>query len=148
MKGLAHHKLGNAEEARAYIAQYEALEWTYTLNLAEEQVVRAFKHKAQVNRFALDIGTGQVERLEAYVNFLQDHPEEWVKGVATILEAAVRYEWEIDWILHMLSESIADYTALKESYNNENTNYNQYHHHYEYYYHRTMYEQWRGRRRR
>lgn len=150
MKGHAHHKLGNVEEARAYIALYEALEWTYTLNLAEEQVVRAFKHKAQVNRFALDIGTGQMEHLKAYMDFLQDHPEERVKGLTTILEAAVRYRWEIDEILHTFSDSIEGSTLLYNSDNNEyiNNNYSLHPHQYDdyyYYYRRTMYEEWRGR---
>lgn len=150
MKGHAHHRLGNVEEARAYIAQYEAFEWTYTLDDAEKQVVREFKHKARVNRFALEIRTGQAERLKAYMDFLQDHPEERVKGLTTILEAAVRYRWEIDGIFHTFSDSVEGCTLPYNSYNNENTNNNHrlHQHHYDdyyYYYRRAMYEEWRGR---
>ncbi|MFB5761286.1 DNA-binding protein [Paenibacillus medicaginis] len=137
MKGLAFQKLGRVEEARACIGRYAELKWMDTLNEAEEQVVQDFKHKARANRYALEIEAGQAELLEEYVGFLYKHPEECVKGLTTIMEAAVRYGWRIDRILHTFSEQAAGFAIESYSSNNDDM--------YHYFYHRAIYEQWVGR---
>ncbi|MFM9280768.1 DNA-binding protein [Paenibacillus jiagnxiensis] len=137
MKGLAYQKLGRVEEARACIRRYAGLEWMGTLNEAEEQVIQEFKHKAQVNLSALEIEAGHVELLEEYVNFLYKHPEEWVKGLTAIMEAAVRHGWQVDRVLHTFSEQIDGFSIESSSSNNDNM--------YHYFYHRAIYEQGMGR---
>ncbi|MFB5763949.1 hypothetical protein [Paenibacillus medicaginis] len=108
-----------------------------TLNEAEEQVIQEFKHKAQMNLFALEIEMGQEDLLEEYVSFLHKHPDECVKGLTTIMEAAVRYGWRIDRILHTFSEQAVGFAIESGSSNNDEI--------YHYFYQRAMYEQWMGR---
>lgn len=69
MRGIAHQKMGEAAQARAYIDQYADLGWMEDLDEVGIQVVQEFRHKAQVIRYALEIETGQVELLEEFVNF-------------------------------------------------------------------------------
>lgn len=137
MKGLAYQKLGRVEEARACIGRYAELKWMDTLNEAEEQVVHEFKHKARANRYALEIEAGQAELLEEYVAFLRKHLEEQVRGLTTIMGAAVRYGWQVDQILHTFSEQIDDFNIKSDSSNNENM--------YRYFFQRAMYEHWMRR---
>jgi tetratricopeptide (TPR) repeat protein len=137
MKGLAYQKLGRVEEARACIRRYAGLEWMDILNEAEEQVVQEFKLKAQVNRYALEIEAGQAELLEEYVGFLRMHPKEQMRGLTTIMEAAVRYGWKVDQILHTFSEQIEGFNIESGSSNNDKM--------YHFFYQRAIYEQWMGR---
>ncbi|MFB5676852.1 DNA-binding protein [Paenibacillus terreus] len=137
MKGLAYQKLGKVEEARACIRRYAELKWMGSLNEAEEQVVHEFKHKARANRYALEIEVGQAELLDEYVGFLRKHPDEQVRGLTTIMGAAVRYGWQVDQIIHTFSEQIDDFNIKSDSSNNENM--------YLYFFQRAMYEQWMRR---
>jgi tetratricopeptide (TPR) repeat protein len=137
MRGVAHQKMGQMDEARACIDQYAELGWMEELDEAEMQVVQEFKHKAQVNRYALEIEDGQVQLLEEFVNFLLEHPEKWLAGLKVITEAAVRYRWKVDRVLHMFEDQIQGDGREMDSSNNDDM--------YHYCYQRALYEQWMGR---
>lgn len=137
MRGMAHQKMGQVGRARACIDQYAELGWIGELDEADMQVVQEFRHRAQVNRYALEIKEGHAELLEEYVNFLLEHPEECIAGLRTIVETAVRYHWQIDQVLHMFASQVQDVGREMDSLNNENM--------YHYCYHRALYEQWMGR---
>ena len=87
MRGMAHQKMGQVDQARACIDQYAELGWLEDLDEVGMQVVQEFRHKAQVNRYALEIEAGQVQLLEEFVNFLLEHPEEWLAVLKVITEA-------------------------------------------------------------
>lgn len=101
------------------------------------QAVQEFRHKAQVNRYGLEIEAGQVQLLEEFVNFLLEHPEEWLAGLKVITEAAVRHRWQIDRVLHVFEDQIQGIGREVDSSNNDNM--------YHYCYQRALYEQWMGR---
>ncbi|MDR9748176.1 hypothetical protein [Paenibacillus taichungensis] len=102
MRGMAHQKMRQVDQARACINRYVELAWIEELDEAGMQVVQEFRHRAQVNRYALEIEVGHAELLEEYVNFLLEHPDECIAGLRTIVEAAVRYRWQIDQVLQCL----------------------------------------------
>lgn len=137
MRGKAYQKLGQMVQARTCIDQYAELGWKEELDEAGMQVVQELRHRAQVNRYALEIEAGHAELLEEYVNFLLEHPEECIAGLRTIVEAAVRYRWQIDRVLHMFSSQVQGVGVKLDSSNNEDM--------YHYCYHRALYEQWMGR---
>lgn len=137
MRGMAHRKMGQVDQARACIDQYGNLGWMEDLDEVGIQVVQEFKHKAQVNRYALEIEAGQVELLEEFVNFLLEHPEEWLAGLKVITEAAVRHRWQIDRVLHMFEDLIQGVSREEDSSNNDDM--------YHYCYQRALYERWMGR---
>ncbi|MDN8591385.1 hypothetical protein Q0V21_21720 [Paenibacillus sp. 11B] len=85
MRGMAHQKMGQVDQARACIDQYAELGWMEELDEAGMQVVQEFRHRAQVNRYALEINAGHAELLEEYVNFLLGHPDECIAGLRTIV---------------------------------------------------------------
>ncbi|MCL6663071.1 DNA-binding protein [Paenibacillus amylolyticus] len=137
MRGMAHQKMGQVDQARAFIDQYAELGWMEDLDEVGIQVVQEFKHKAQVNRYALEIEAGQVELLEEFVNFLQEHPEEWLAGLKVIMEAAVHHRWQIDRVLQVFEDQmLGDGTEMNSSNNDDM---------YHYSYQRALYEQWMGR---
>ncbi|MFC9710610.1 DNA-binding protein [Paenibacillus sp. NPDC056933] len=137
MRGMAHQKMGQVDQARACIDQYAELAWMEELDEAGMQVVQEFRHRAQVNRCALEIEAGHTELLEEYVNFLLEHPEECIAGLRTIVEAAVQYRWQIDRVLHMIARQVQSTGRGIDSSNNDNL--------YHYCYHRALYEQYMGR---
>ncbi|WP_405154536.1 DNA-binding protein [Paenibacillus sp. FSL K6-0108] len=137
MRGMAHQKMGQVDQARACIDQYAELEWVEDLDEVDIQVVQEFRHKARVNRYALEIEAGQVELLQEFVNFLLEHPEEWLVGLKVITEAAVRHRWQIDRVLHVFEDQIQGDGREIDSSNNDDM--------YHYYYQRALYEQWMGR---
>ncbi|RPK18265.1 DNA-binding protein [Paenibacillus xylanexedens] len=137
MRGMAHQKMGQVDQARACIDQYAELGWMEDLDEVGMQAVQEFRHKAQVNRYALEIETGQVELLEEFVNFLLEHPEEWLVGLKVITEAAVRHRWQIDRLLQVFEDLIQGDGRENGSSNNDDM----YYHCYQ----RALYEQWMGR---
>jgi len=137
MRGMAHQRMGQVNQARACIDQYAELGWMEELDEAGMQVVQGFRHRAQVNRYALEIEDGQVQLLEEFVNFLLEHPEEWLAGLKMITEAAVRYRWKVDRVLHMFEDQIQGDGREMDSSNNDDM--------YHYCYQRALYEQWMGR---
>lgn len=137
MRGVAHQKMGQVDQARACIDQYTELGWMEELGEAGMKVVQEFRHRAQVNRYALEIEDGQVQLLEEFVNFLLEYPEEWLTGLKVITEAAVRYRWKVDRVLHMFGDQIKGDGREIDSSNNDDM--------YHYCYQRALYEQWMGR---
>ncbi|MCF7758333.1 DNA-binding protein [Paenibacillus xylanexedens] len=137
MRGMAHQKMGQVDQARACIDQYAELGWMEDLDEVGMLVVQEFRHKAQVNRYALEIEGGQVELLEEFVNFLLEHPEEGLAGLKVITEAAVRHRWQIDRVLHMIEDQMQGVGREIDSSNNDDM--------YHYCYQRALYEQWMGR---
>lgn len=137
MRGMAHQKMGQVDQARACIDQYAELGWMEDLDEVGMQVVQEFRHRAQVNRYALEIEDGQVQLLEEFVNFLLEHPEQWLTGLKVITEAAVRYRWKVERILHMFEDQIQGDGREIDSSNNDDM--------YHYSYQRALYEQWMGR---
>ncbi|MCP1187464.1 DNA-binding protein [Paenibacillus sp. 1781tsa1] len=137
MRGVAHQKMGQVDQARACIDQYAELGCMEDLDEVGLQVVQEFRHKAQVNRYALEIEAGQVQLLEEFVNFLLEHPEEWLVGLKVITEAAVRHRWKIDRVLHVFEDQIQGDGREMDSSNNDDM--------YHYCYQRALYEQWMGR---
>ncbi|QOS81873.1 DNA-binding protein [Paenibacillus sp. JNUCC31] len=123
MRGMAHQKMGQVDQARACIDQYAELGGMEELDEAGTQVVQEFRHRAQVNRYALEIDAGNAELLEAYVNFLLEHPEECIAGLRTIIEAAVRYRWQIDRVLHMFASRVQGIGREMDSSNNRDMEY-------------------------
>ncbi|WJM08330.1 DNA-binding protein [Paenibacillus sp. PK1-4R] len=137
MRGMAHQKLGQVDQARACIDQYAELGWLEDLDEVDMLVVQEFRHKALVNRYALEIEAGQVELLEEFVNFLLEHLEEGLAGLKVITEAAVRHRWQIDRVLHVFEDQIQGIGREEDSSNNDDM--------YHYCYQRALYEQWMGR---
>lgn len=138
MRGMAHQKMGQVDQARACIDQYAELGSMEDLDEVCMQVVQDFRHKAQVNRYALEIEAGQVQLLEKFVNFLLEHPEERLAGLKVITEAAVRQRWQIDRVLQVFENQIQGVgREMQHSSNNDDM--------YHCYYQRALYEQWMGR---
>jgi hypothetical protein len=137
MRGVAHQKMGQVDQGRACIDQYAELAWMEELDEEGMHVVQEFRHRAQVNRYALEIEAGHAELLEEYVNFLLEYPDECIAGLRTIVGAAVRYRWQIDRVLHMFASRVQGSGREIDSSNN----YDMYH----YCFHRALYEQCMGR---
>ncbi|MBW4079920.1 helix-turn-helix transcriptional regulator [Paenibacillus sp. S150] len=106
LKGNALEWMGNYEEALGYIAGYEDLSWFDDLDDSGWKEVRKFKRFAEANRYNLNILMGQFECLPNYLAFLDEHPEEWLPSLLTIMNAVNRYEYEADTVLAHFKDQI------------------------------------------
>ncbi|WP_179031100.1 DNA-binding protein [Paenibacillus kribbensis] len=131
MCGMAYQHQGAYEQARECIYKYAELGWMEDLEEEGMLVVEEFRFLAKNNLYAVDILSGNIELVEEYVAFLQDHPEEILPGLNTILQAALMYHLDVGDTLHTLAEQIDEFESYEDV---ENVSY-----YYSYCYHLAMY---------
>ncbi|MET3210932.1 UNVERIFIED_CONTAM: hypothetical protein ABIC26_003895 [Paenibacillus sp. PvR008] len=102
----ALQKKGCIKEARAELEGYADLSWFKGLDLEGEADVEQFRLWAKANSYTLDLLLGNRDILPEYLTFLENHPEEVSFGLITILEAANKYNFDIDSIIDKYSERI------------------------------------------
>ena len=96
MKGLAYQKLKEYSLSAQCVTAYSDLNW---LNDSSEEcmkVIEDFKLFAKGNALTLEVLTGNRAKYDEYVHFINDHPEEALSGMITILESAVFYSYNVD----------------------------------------------------
>ncbi|WP_031463737.1 DNA-binding protein [Paenibacillus polymyxa] len=100
MKGIALQKMGDYTAARDCIEKYTELGWIYGLDKEGQADVAHFRMLARANTYVLDLLEGKMDTLPEYVQFIhQSEEEELLPGIITILEAAIKYDYNVDWAL-------------------------------------------------
>ena len=100
MKGIALQKMGDYAAARDCIEKYTELGWIYGLDKEGQADVAHFRKLARANTYVLDLLEGKMDTLPEYVHFIhQSEEEELLPGIITILEAAIKYDYNVDWAL-------------------------------------------------
>lgn len=117
MKGIALELQERYDEALEYIEGYSDLSWFPELDSTGLIEVEKFRNIAQGNLFTIRILSGDVTNLPDYVDFLENHPDELLPGMATIIRAANRYKFNIDHILDRFKELLLpEASELLQSY--------------------------------
>lgn len=119
IKGMALRRLGRVEEERVCIRQYQDLGWLVDLVAEGQKDADELRILAKGNRFALDILQNQWHILPQYVRYMEANPQETVPVIRTILEAAIKHEYNVDAVLirfedHLHQIDLMD-TSLKMS---------------------------------
>lgn len=106
LKGNALEWMGHYEEALQFIAGYEDLSWFDDLGHVGSKEVEKFSFFARANRHNLNVLMGQFECLPDYMAFLDEHPEEWLPSMLTIMNAANSYGYAADDVLTRFSKQL------------------------------------------
>ncbi|MEK3790056.1 hypothetical protein [Paenibacillus sp. FSL K6-1230] len=119
IKGMALRRLGRVEEERVCIQHYQDLGWLVALVSEGQKDADELRILAEGNRYALDILQNQWHILPQYVRYMEDNPQETVPVIRTILEAAIKHEYNVDAVLirfedHLHQIDLMD-TSLKMS---------------------------------
>lgn len=116
LKGNALEWMGQYEESLQYIAGYEDLSWFDNLDHVGWDEVKKFSYFAKANRYNLNILMGKFEYLPDYIVFLDEHPEEWLPSMLTIMNAANLYGHEVNTVLDHFEEQLADLLTYEFRY--------------------------------
>ncbi|KAA9004203.1 hypothetical protein F4V43_12470 [Paenibacillus spiritus] len=108
-KGLALQKLGRYQESRACIEKYRDLSWMERSSDFDYKIINDFKSFAIGNTYTLDLLEGREEVLPLYVDHISRNKEdilELLAGIITLLEAALKNNFQIDGILEEFAEAL------------------------------------------
>ncbi|AJS58911.1 hypothetical protein [Paenibacillus sp. IHBB 10380] len=109
MKGSALEHLGRYEEAMKYVAAYADLSWVEVSDQQGQLLVEKFRVWAIANTYTLKILMGNVSILPEYTQLLQDHSQEVLPGLLTIMESANQHGFSVDDILEQFNDAIQEY---------------------------------------
>ncbi|RAP22808.1 hypothetical protein C2W64_03459 [Brevibacillus laterosporus] len=115
LKAVSLEKQGLFEEAKEFVSSYVDLSWFELLDEAGRIEVEKFKLLAKENMYRLDVLMGDTSVLADYITFLEDHPEEILSGLVTIVESANKHGFTVDAILDKFSEEIGSFHDYHDS---------------------------------
>ncbi|MDF9839435.1 MULTISPECIES: hypothetical protein [unclassified Paenibacillus] len=113
-KGIALQKLRRYEEARMCISKYEDLSCFKGQAEKDKYIIEDFQKYAVGNSFTLDLLEGKESQLPGYITYLKHNNNEIFAGMITVFEAALKNNFNIDWVLNELQD---DLIVLQESSN-------------------------------
>ncbi|MFB5265612.1 hypothetical protein ACE41H_02230 [Paenibacillus enshidis] len=103
-KGNAFEKKGLYEDSLACIKTYADLSWLDDGSKEAKEEIDLFKLFAKGNSYSVKLLAGKLEVLDSYVQFLKEsRPEELFPGLITILESALKHNFNVDEVLQSLS---------------------------------------------
>lgn len=118
--GLLHKQLAligqkRYEEARTYGERYGNLDDFEGMDDDGREEVEQFKVFALGNMLDLELTLGNLSVLPAYSEYMQRHPNETVSGLVNIVEAANRYDADVDRLLEDHYVPLDRYMAQRPS---------------------------------
>lgn len=116
-KGVALQMQGLYEAAKTYVQGYADLGWFELLDDTGKREVEKFKTWAKANMYTYDLLLGATDILPEYLEFLAKHPEEIPAGLLTLMEAASKYDIEIEPLLEKYSEEIERFYEFQDVVN-------------------------------
>ncbi|NRR03399.1 helix-turn-helix transcriptional regulator [Brevibacillus sp. RS1.1] len=109
LKGVALTMQEQYEEAEKHVIEYTDLTWFGLLDEIGHKEVKKFNIWGRANLYGLNLKKGNVSILSEYVAFLQEHPNEILPGMLTIIEAANKHNFCIDELLHRYSANLSSF---------------------------------------
>ncbi|KAA9004193.1 hypothetical protein F4V43_12420 [Paenibacillus spiritus] len=110
-KGISLQKQGFYKESRKCIEKYKDLSWIICSNERDIDIISNFKSFAEGNEFTLDLLEGKEEVLPVYVKHIRKRKEdvlEVLAGIITLFEAALKNNFDIDWIINEFNSSLEE----------------------------------------
>ncbi|WP_150271698.1 DNA-binding protein [Paenibacillus tepidiphilus] len=105
-KGVALQKLRKYQEARECISRYSDLSWFKGVEDKDKYIIEDFRIFSIGNSYTLDLLEGKEDRLQGYVDYLKYNKHEVFAGLITIFEAALKYDFNIDWALAEMKDEL------------------------------------------
>lgn len=99
MRSAICEEYGDYEQALQYIPLYSDLSWVREDTEEAKQLIEKFKMWATANTYLCHLMMGKIEVLQEYVAFIESQENEIIHAVTNILQAANRFDFNIDDIL-------------------------------------------------
>ncbi|WP_411344105.1 DNA-binding protein [Paenibacillus sp. WLX1005] len=104
IKGIALEYLDKYEEAKKCIQNYADLSWFEGLNEKGKEEVEKLKLYSIANMHNLGLLMGNINNIDSYISFLEDHPKEILPSMLVISRAANKYTLDIDYIIEKFKD--------------------------------------------
>lgn len=109
MRSAVCDERGDYEQALQYIPLYSDLSWVREDTEEAKQLIEKFKMWATANTYLYHLMMGKIEVLKVYVAFIETQENEIIHAVTKILQAANRFDFNIDDILEKFNPQITMY---------------------------------------
>ncbi|MEC0182001.1 DNA-binding protein [Paenibacillus peoriae] len=113
-KSIVFQRQGLFEQAREYVAKYADLGWYKEPTKEDMEEVEHFEIFAKANLYAIDLLSGNKEKLTEYKEFIKDNDEETLPGLINILEAANLNEWNVDDLIYEHTQQFETFASLED----------------------------------
>ncbi|GGN93596.1 helix-turn-helix domain-containing protein [Saccharibacillus kuerlensis] len=108
--------LGQFQTAQFYCKNYEALYWFDDGSAIAKEEIEKLSLFAKANECTFKLLQGDLSILPEYMNFLEEHPKELIRGLITILQAANEFEFSIDPFLKRVEARFDEWSEDTQSY--------------------------------
>lgn len=98
------HERGDYEQAIHYASLYSDTSWIREETESVRQVKEQFREWATANTYVHRLMAGQREVLPEYVEFIADRDKETLAALVTIMQAANRYQFNVDGIIERFQD--------------------------------------------
>lgn len=114
---------GDYRGALSFVAKYGNAGWVKERSEEAVRTLRQFQDWAQANTYLYRLMDGQQDALAEYLNYISGREDGVFTALSNIVEAANRYQWNIDHILEQYSEHFPyqAYSAAFGGYNQQIT---------------------------
>nr|WP_223066018.1 helix-turn-helix transcriptional regulator [Paenibacillus caui] len=118
MRGVVCEEYGQYEQALHYVSLYSNMDWVKENDDEALFFKQKFRVWATANEFVSRLMAGEIRVLQDYVDYITPMENEIFKALFRIIEAANRYQIDIDEILKYFEQQIAAacITGPKSSY--------------------------------
>jgi transcriptional regulator with XRE-family HTH domain len=100
LRALVCKQLKNYEMALHYTNLYTNLEWVGDTSKEAQEWIIYYKERAIADTFQYQLMLGNVEILPSYISYISNRETEIVPALASMVQAAKQYQFEIEPILH------------------------------------------------
>ncbi|WP_152669093.1 transcriptional regulator [Paenibacillus sp. DMB20] len=104
---------GDYEEALRYVSLYSDMSWVKEDTEEARRIMEQFKMWAAANTYLYRLMMGHVEVLPEYVAYIESRESEIIPALIKILQAANRFDFNVDGILHKFEQQISLYAVNK-----------------------------------
>lgn len=123
LRSLVCEEKEDYAEALKYVSRYADGSWIVEDTDEAKQTIAQFQEWATANNYLYRILDGDYEILAEYVEYISTRESEIFTGLFRILQAANRYDWNVDQILDRFSEyfSFRTYSTIFGDYHKQVT---------------------------
>lgn len=101
---------GDYVQALSYVPLYSDMSWVRENTEEASRIKQQYKAWAEVNMYLYKLMMGEVNVLPKYVAYIEQHESEILHALFKIIEAANRFQINVDDILLRFKRQIADYS--------------------------------------
>lgn len=106
LQSSIHFEKNNYEQAFHYLNLYADTSWVIELDEMDTYYKKRFEVYAKANGYLIKVTSGDMSVLPDYVTYVKEHKNEMLIAIMFIVEAANRYNYNIDNVLQRVDDDI------------------------------------------